>query len=111
MRLTDLNPRWFALENGGPRVGLTFDCPCCVQREIAYNLRGHCNTERLGIAFHHRGHEAIDDQYIRAHGHGSDRHIWDLNSDEDFDTLTLTPSIDASASGHWHGFVTNGQVT
>jgi hypothetical protein len=25
-------------------------------------------------------------------------------------TLTVMPSIDASDSGHWHGFITNGQV-
>lgn len=24
--------------------------------------------------------------------------------------LTVTPSIDASASGHWHGFITNGEI-
>jgi len=28
----------------------------------------------------------------------------------DFNTLTVTPSIDASASGNWHGFVTNGEI-
>jgi hypothetical protein len=26
------------------------------------------------------------------------------------DNLTVTPSIDASASGHWHGFITNGEI-
>ena len=24
--------------------------------------------------------------------------------------LTVTPSIDASASGHWHGRITNGEI-
>lgn len=24
--------------------------------------------------------------------------------------LTVSPSIDASASGHWHGFITNGEI-
>ncbi|MGH9366245.1 MAG: DUF6527 family protein [Thermoanaerobaculia bacterium] len=28
---------------------------------------------------------------------------------ETFDTLTLTPSI--NAEGHWHGFIRNGEVT
>lgn len=98
VKLTDLNPRWFVLENNGPRVGLTFDCP-------------HCRTQRLGIAFHHRGHEAIDDTYIKAHRGGSpNEHIWDLDSQEDFKTLTLWPSIDASKVGHWHGFITNGEI-
>ncbi len=29
---------------------------------------------------------------------------------DDFATMTCTPSIDASASGHWHGFITNGEI-
>ena len=98
MKLDDLDPRWWCFENGGPRVGLTFICP-------------HCQEIRLGIAFHHRGHEAIEDQYIRAHGPaGNDDHIWTIESGEDFHNLTLTPSIDASKSGHWHGFITDGQI-
>ena len=28
----------------------------------------------------------------------------------DFETLTVTPSIDASASGNWHGFITGGEI-
>lgn len=28
----------------------------------------------------------------------------------DFSTLTVTPSINASASGNWHGFITNGEI-
>lgn len=27
-----------------------------------------------------------------------------------FETLTIKPSVDASASGHWHGFVTAGEA-
>jgi hypothetical protein len=28
----------------------------------------------------------------------------------DFSNLSVTPSLDASASGNWHGFITNGEV-
>lgn len=28
----------------------------------------------------------------------------------DFNTLTVTPSIDGSKSGNWHGFITNGEI-
>ncbi len=28
----------------------------------------------------------------------------------DFATLTVTPSIDASESGNWHGHITNGEI-
>lgn len=99
MKLTELNPRWWAFEAAGPRVGLSFDCP-------------HCRIERLAVAFHHRGHEAIEDASILAHHYnGNGGYIWTLNGQDDFATLTLTPSIDASRTGHWHGFITNGEVT
>jgi hypothetical protein len=26
------------------------------------------------------------------------------------DDATVTPSLDAGASGHWHGFITNGEI-
>ncbi len=94
-RLIDLAPRWFVLEEGGARVGLTFECP-------------HCRAQRIGVVFHHRGHEAMDDTYIRAHSPSTDR-IWTADGDT-FETLTLSPSVDASASGHWHGFVQNGEI-
>jgi hypothetical protein len=98
MRLTELNPRWYTEKKGGLRVGLTFDCP-------------HCRSTRLGIMFHRQGHEAIYEEFVRGqHGSGPGRFIWSLNGDEDFDTLTLTPSIDASKIGHWKGTITNGEV-
>jgi hypothetical protein len=34
---------------------------------------------------------------------------WTFSGD-DLETLTITPSIDCSASGNWHGFITNGKV-
>jgi hypothetical protein len=102
VRLLDLDPHWYVLKEGGPVVGLSFQCPHCPVDKAT----------RLGIAFHHHGRAAMEDQYILAH-HGADdtQHIWDLDSQDDFATLTLHPSIDASKSGHWHGFITNGVIT
>lgn len=34
---------------------------------------------------------------------------WQFSS-EDLATISITPSIDASSSGHWHGNVTNGRI-
>jgi hypothetical protein len=34
---------------------------------------------------------------------------WVISS-QDFATMSVTPSLDASASGHWHGFITNGEI-
>lgn len=98
MRLTDLNPRWFVLHEGGPKTGLTFDCPCC-------------RKTRLGVAFHHAGAEAIEDEEPDTHGPGGSR--WIISGDDNtqsFENVTLTPSIDASSFGCWHGFITNGEI-
>lgn len=97
MKLLDLDPRWFVLEDVGPRVGLTFLCP-------------HCQKERLGVAFHHTAHAELEDAYIHAK-RPTTNHIWTVQGADDFATLTLDPSVDASQSGHWHGFVRNGEIT
>jgi hypothetical protein len=34
---------------------------------------------------------------------------WNIGG-RDFESMSITPSIDASASGHWHGHVTNGEI-
>jgi len=101
VKLVDLNPHWYVLEDGGPIVGLSFQCPHCPADKAI----------RLCIAFHHHGRAAMDDQYILAHHGANDtQHIWDLRGQDDFSTLTLSPSIDASKSGHWHGFVIGGEI-
>lgn len=35
---------------------------------------------------------------------------WSAAGVPEFDRLTITPSIDASASGHWHGHITAGAI-
>lgn len=35
--------------------------------------------------------------------------VWKYEGN-DFNTMTVTPSIDASASGNWHGHITNGEI-
>lgn len=102
MKLTDLNPRWAAdydilvgdhVVHDEDRKGMavTFDCP-------------HCRTTRLGVFFRNPvdGKPPSDDF--------DDKRLW-TRAGETFETLSLTPSIDASASGHWHGFITNGEIT
>jgi len=36
-------------------------------------------------------------------------YLWQRTG-ETFEDMTLSPSIDASNSGHWHGHITNGEV-
>lgn len=99
MKLTELNPRWYVLHEGGPKSGLTFDCP-------------HCHARRLGVGFHHVGIEAIRDE--EPDTHVGARPSWVITGDQDthsFENVSLTPSVDASAFGCWHGFITNGEAT
>lgn len=97
MKLTELDPHWYTVEGAnGAAVGISFDCP-------------HCRTQRLGVAFHHKGHEMMEDSVIHA-ASPLTKHIWDIAGDS-FDNLTLSPSVDASAFGHWHGFIKKGEIT
>ncbi len=89
MKLTDLDPRWYTgLVNsqGYPAteiIGFTFDCP-------------HCRYERLNVL-------------IRSDNIKDTRFVWNMTGNN-FSNLTITPSIDASKCGHWHGCITNGEL-
>jgi len=105
MRLSDLEPRWItgkrsdALEAKGKRgdVGLSFLCP-------------HCREVRLAVPFAPPIDEGILWLWAGWDNQFKGRPIW-TRTGETFDTITLTPSIDVSASGHWHGFIQGGDVT
>lgn len=94
MRLTDLQPRWYVLHKGGQRVGFTFDCP-------------HCLRRRIGVAVHNDGHRVITEQEEGAHPPG---YVWQITSGSDFHNISLTPSVDGSSFGCWHGHITDGEI-
>ena len=89
MRLTELEPRWIQAE-GRPGMGMHFYCPCCG------------GATSIGIYF-----KNPLDGGEPAKGESP---LWERIGD-DFETMTIKPSIDGSASGHWHGHITNGEVT
>jgi hypothetical protein len=99
MRLTDLSPRWYGHPDGRTGLGLTFVCPHC----HAKNLQDPFVPTRLAIPFAN----PLSASTPEPNGNG---HIWQRTGDT-FETLTLTPSVDASSTGHWHGFITGGEVT
>lgn len=102
IRLSDLQPGWTAPSAGwcapSYRDGLTFLCPCCLKT-------------RLGILFE----PPIDPDGLREKFQLGDLHIgekvWRRERGETFDDLTLSPSIDCSESGHWHGHICTGECT
>ena len=98
MKLTDLEPRYFVHEDGGHPIGITFDCPHCAE-----------TGQRLAIAIHMDGTN-FDPDPLNLQQIPTDERIWTVSGGDSFDNLSLTPSVDASASGHWHGFITNGEI-
>lgn len=106
MRLTELDPRW--LETEGRKVGITFICPCCRSPETRLTAFFEPTPFRrqvelmLPISGKERG-DRIDWIPSKAD------FAW-ARTGETFDSLSITPSIDASKARHWHGHVTNGEI-
>lgn len=117
MKLTDLDPRWVAIgrwdsadgtqhyyDTPPRRGGITFNCPVHTEKCV------HCGqflpqTHRLCVFFANPV-DGLPPQVAE--------HLWQRAGD-DFETLTLSPSIDASqhvVDGVicWHGFITNGEI-
>lgn len=96
MKLTDLNPKWVGCGEPGNEIifGLRFDCP-------------HCRVQKLAVLFSpfidpHNWIPRIGEFHM-------DKQKWNREG-ETFETLTLKPSINTEFSGHWHGFIENGEV-
>lgn len=98
MRLTDLEPRWYVAAAGGHPVGFSFNCP-------------HCPTSgvRLAIAVHLDGTN-MDPEPDNPQCFAAGETVWNVTGGSSFDDVSLSPSIDASKHGHWHGFITNGEA-
>lgn len=95
MKLTDLEPRWLT-----PDVFI-FRSPV-----------GHGNWLSCPrIRMNHREQWDLFEQEMKDQvvvGWKEDC-MWKYEG-SDFNQMTVTPSIDASASGNWHGFITNGLI-
>lgn len=114
MRLTDLDPRWFAAE-GRRGQGITFECPHCVGTPHAVRLSAPFkNPVDGGAPVSLEARELWPLLWPRP-DNAPDRVTvppgvcWDRTG-ETFEVLSLLPSIDASRSGHWHGFVRLGEI-
>lgn len=104
-RLTDLDPNWWYDEEGRRGMGLTFHCPTCPAEVECW----------MAVPFEN----PLDGGPKSAKGSGRDGKAWWQRTGETFADLTLKPSLDVklpdpSTGGlkpHWHGFITNGEVT
>lgn len=105
MRLTELDPHWIGL-CPGHAWGLSFVCPCCARNGKEDRIAVFFD-EAIGLQLLERviGRAVINHEAMEL----LSKHKWHREG-ETFDTLTLTPSVDASEHGHWHGFITNGAI-
>lgn len=117
MKLTDLNPRWFDVAGvGGEKGGVTFECPC----ERCRLAEGN-NGRRVRLAVQFANPIGTEPKPLLNQKEKM-RHVHELRTfdvppgflwrreGESFETLTLTPSVDGSPAGHWHGWIRNGEV-
>lgn len=123
MRLLDLNPRW--LEHEGKKVAIMLLCPHCKKTWLS------CFFVKAGDLpmIQGRGEEWDGSRQERWLFREALRELGDPNPDnaawevvgcnpsqawqrdsDDFETMTVKPSLDASASGHWHGHIKKGMI-
>lgn len=95
MRLTDLSPSWI-YQKGKRVVGVRFLCPCCHQLQLGA-LFLNCPDGATSQP---------NDPDFTMNNWGN---RWS-RSGLTFDDLTLSPAIDASADGHWHGHINDGNL-
>lgn len=103
MKLVDLEPRWLS-----PDLFI-FRCPHC---KAAGNPDGKgvwLSCKRVPLKTSEQCDlfdAAVGDAVVVPCRQESS---WAV-SGQDFATMSVTPSLDASASGHWHGHITKGKI-
>lgn len=101
MKLSELTPRWVA-HGGDDKAALIFKCPHCQEIWLTCTFHPIKISEQFEIFLPEgqmSGGQVVPSRQDFAWGRSGD----------DFASLSVTPSVDASASGHWHGFITNGE--
>lgn len=98
MKLVELSPRWIY-----KRKIFAFRCPCCRERWLTCKRVVMSVDEQLTIL------DATEQEFPGIYTPCKEDQTWRF-TDHDFNHITVSPSIDASASGHWHGWITNGSI-
>ncbi|HEY6965865.1 MAG TPA: hypothetical protein VI229_00225 [Burkholderiales bacterium] len=118
MKLIELQPQW--LERDGVRVGIMFKCPHCRSDwltcfRVAMPIwGGEVAAPRLysgQMGYVRDALNAINLQEVRENSvvPCNPSIAWKFEGTT-FDDLTISPSLDCSASGHWHGFIRGGMI-
>lgn len=99
MRLDDCFPRWI-----DPDI-FAFLCPHCGEVFLTCKRVPMQVFDQMEAAIAHFGAQGefhvVPCKFETA---------WVFTEAESFGTISVTPSLDASASGHWHGYITAGEI-
>lgn len=112
MRLVELDPQW--LLKDGKRVGFTFISP--VQHPPHARSDGSVDPTRWRQSCFPKPtpsdeqDELLGDAPVQQCNPASGWEIVGGIDNATFETLTVTPSIDGSAGGLWHGLITGGEI-
>lgn len=107
MKLTELEPRWFSVGDSKGIAGISFICPHCKQARLGMRIN-HANPHVISVDHDNDITTApINVQVWQITG---DAPSFDGDNHGGFENVSLLPSVDSSASGHWHGFVSNGEI-
>lgn len=118
MRLTELDPRW--LVRGGLRVGILFRAPradrpqsagwyqVCTFKPMSFREQAQVVWAATDADLGPIG-AAAENRHFSNWQPASPDFAWTADGDA-FDTLTISPSIDGSKGGLWHGHITNGEI-
>lgn len=99
MKLTDLEPRWIHANV------FIFKCPHCLKDLLSCKNVVMSSKEQYDLF-----EKAIGENWNMIVVPCKESMAWEFTG-SDFATMTVKPSLDASASGHWHGCITNGEIT
>jgi hypothetical protein len=101
VRLTELEPRWIPLL-GNAQGMVMFQCPHCRSCRLTCTFVESKVSEQqdaLEAAGVEDAHEVVPCKRL----------AWG-RAGAGLEDLSVTPSLDASPAGHWHGFITNGEI-
>jgi hypothetical protein len=115
VRLTELDPQWLN-DDAGRRIGFVFLCPTRAHNGKCPNYQScffsptpapvqRAAVERAGLDWY-GGQQSIVQLCKEECGWISSVPVEQAT----FETMTVSPSIDGSAGGNWHGYITNGQI-
>jgi len=112
-RLADLDPRW--LLRDGVRIGFVFNCPTRADEKQTCFFAPTPRREQIEAVRGLYGNMADDDKPDLSHIQLCDEDCgWKISAPltaetATFETISVTPSLDGSKGGNWHGHITNGE--